>query len=54
MMLPSGRQGLFPVTCFHEFVALRPQAGAKKVAIGLVVIDDENARRVVHRRVRRG
>ena len=36
-------------TSFHELVALRPQSGPEIVAIGLVVIDDENARRSVHR-----
>jgi hypothetical protein len=30
---------------------LRSQAGAKNVAIGLIIIDDENARRIVHRAV---
>ena len=50
MVLPGHRQGFLAVSCFHKLVALRPQPRQQNVAIGLIVIDDENARRIVHRK----
>ena len=53
MMLPGGGDRLLAIGRFDELVALPPEAGAEDVAIGLIVVDDENARWLVHRNVRR-
>ena len=54
MVQPRHRHGFFAVGRFQHIVALRTKAGAQDVAIGLVVIDNENARRRMHGRPDRG
>jgi hypothetical protein len=49
MMLASDRQRLLPICCFKEFVAVRSQERPQNVAIGLIVIGNEDERRIVHR-----
>ena len=52
MVLAGGGHRLLAIGGFHELVAVPPQAHAQNVAIGLIVVNDENARRLVHRNAR--
>jgi hypothetical protein len=47
-MLRDARQGFFAVARLQQFIAVRLKARDKNVAVGLVVVDDEDACWISH------
>ena len=48
MMVARRGDRFFAVGRLQKLIAMRPQPRAQDVAVGLVVVDDQNARRTMH------
>ena len=48
MMLARGGDRRLAIGRLQKFIAVRSQSRAQDVAVGLVVVDNENARRIMH------
>jgi hypothetical protein len=53
-VLADDQQSFLAIGSLQKLVAVRREPRAQNIAIGLIVIDDENTRGIVHRRFRRG